>query len=134
MKELVQRKGYRITVVSWENDADNYNTEDASFTDYKEALEIHAFLKWLRDNDQYTNKPDCELEPEVIEEAENILQYTLKKFKAANDISETDDYIEDFVAELLYDFGLSSEWYFPRHVETVTMHYFDKDVYAEKIS
>ena len=49
-KKLVVNKGYTITVVSWENDGDFYNTESITVNTYKEAELYFQLIKFYQEN------------------------------------------------------------------------------------
>lgn len=46
-KQPLNRNVYIISVISWENDGDNYKTETFKTKDELEALSVAKFLDWL---------------------------------------------------------------------------------------
>jgi hypothetical protein len=125
-KIKVVEKGYTITVVSWENDGDYYQTNTMTVQTEEEARKIaklcnELFISCTNGEGGIGNT--CHDEDEEANETIN-------------------DYIEnnpelgltrDEIIELDYKLCGSSEDYIYRVCESVTVTYSPEDIYLEKI-
>jgi hypothetical protein len=120
-KELVIEKGYTLTVTSWENDGDNYNTESMTVETLEEARRIYRVCNELFKSDDeggVGNSMSGENEEVIEEYIENNPELNLT---------------EGEIRDLSYDLMGSSEYYDYRVCESVSVTYSPKDIYLEKI-
>jgi hypothetical protein len=145
-KELMLNRGYHITVTSWENDADNYNTKTLVAQDREEVGILVALFELLgsrnRNDDAFGNMYEpSEAERQNFANAvaaiPGMIAYLEKNFawlKEAMEDPECGAGHMDAVMDILYDVGLSgSEYYYTRVCEKITVFYVEHDVYAERI-
>ncbi len=118
MKKVIN-KGYTITVVSWENDGDNYNTKSMTVDTKEEASKIVKICKELFQSENVGNSMNGE--------ASDIIE---KYIQDNQELQLDTDYISDLV---MYLMGYS-EYYDYRVCEEVTVTYSDKDIYLEEIT
>lgn len=143
------KKGYRITVTSWENDADNYNTKTMDgFTKEEAHLFIDIFKLFYSKNNR-SNK-GC---------FGNIYSPTEAEMKAMNlafiDIfskhptheecfpleedevdlaqNEKDEIRIECVMDMLYDFGLRGE-FFARVLDSYTVEFVEQDIHIQDVT
>ena len=120
-KELVIEKGYTLTVTSWENDGDNYNTESMTVETLEEARRIYRVCNELFKSDDeggVGNSMSGESEEVIEEYIENNPELKLT---------------EGEIRDLSYDLMGSSEYYDYRVCESVSVTYSPEDIYLEKI-
>jgi hypothetical protein len=124
-------KGYRITVVSWENDADNYNTKvESGLTKEEVAFKIDL-CKALKHDGGVGNMyqpSDSELEF-----ARQILKAVLVKHSEADEGDPTDE-AADTAFDYLYDLGLSGGEFFTRVCESYKVEFVPTDIYIEDVT
>lgn len=123
METKVANKGYTISVVSWENDGDNYKTKSVTVWDKDEALKIKKICEELfvsRNNGAggIGNSMDGECDWLIDEYIEENPEMKLTK-----------NYIKTLASDLL---GYS-ECYDYRVCESVTVTHLEDDIYAEII-
>ncbi len=131
------KKGYTITVKSWENDGDNNDTNSIT-VDSKELAKAYYDLMQLCKSKN--NQPkgviklgnSCEFEPEQED--------LIVEFFRANPILFEDNVEEMTDEELINAFGDvtsdllgGSEWYVCRVVESCKVTYSDKDIKLEEV-
>jgi hypothetical protein len=119
-KELVIKKGYTLTVTSWENDGDNYRTESMTVETLEEARRIYRVCNELFKSDEggVGNSMDGESEEAIEEYIENNPELNLTK---------------EEIRDLSYDLMGSSDYYDYRVCESVSVTYSPEDIYLEKI-
>ena len=123
MKKVIN-KGYTITVVSWENDGDNYNTKSKTVETKEEAAKINKICKELfvscnNGEGGIGNSMDDE-------EKETLLNYI--------DNNPSMTLTEGYINNLAYELMGRSEYYDYRVCESVTITYSLEDVYLEEIT
>lgn len=145
-KEIMLNRGYHVTVTSWENDADNYNTKTIVVQDREEVDMLVALFDLLGSS----NRNSCDFgnmyEPNDAERQNfanavaaipGMIAYLEENFdwlKEAMNNPECGAAHMDAIMDILYDVGLGgSEYYYTRVCEKVTVFYVEHDVYAERI-
>jgi hypothetical protein len=130
---VVVNKGYTLTVVSWENDGDHYNTKSKTVDTKEEAEALYNLMQM------------CKSENRVGGGLGNACDFSSRQKQAIIDffksnpilvgedgVDEDDDYIE-----LFYDYSYSllggSEWYVCRVMETCTVTYSTDTISVEEI-
>ena len=123
-KLKVVNKGYTITVTSWENDGDNYNTKEIVVDSLEEAKRIHFICTTLfeseGDND-YAIGNSTE-----FDDPDECIQNFIKEFPELN---LTEDEVHKLSGNLL---GYS-DYYTFRVCESVVVTYSPEDIYVEQI-
>jgi hypothetical protein len=147
-KVVVQEAGYRISVTSWENDADNYNFKTITIESKEDASAITALCKLLRPS-YVTGLPDYGnmYEPSELDLTEfevavaaipGIKECLHRIFPSLEQDIQDPEYggsYMDCVMDVLYDLGLTgSEYYYTRVCEKVEVHYFEEPVYAADVT
>jgi hypothetical protein len=145
-KELMLKRGYHITVTSWENDADNYNTKTLVVQEREAVDMLVALFNMLGSR----NRNSCHFgnmyepsESQLQKFAEAVaaipgmtadLEKNFAWVKDAEEDPECGAGYMDAVMDILYDVGLSgSENFYTRVCESITVFYVEQDIYAERI-
>ncbi|MCP4520979.1 MAG: hypothetical protein GY827_04675 [Cytophagales bacterium] len=125
-KILVVAKGYTITVNSWENDGDHWNTNEISSEskEYIDAvIELLDLIKtWGNDR-------------EPSDYIEQLKEWTIKNIKAingtedANSLSDFDK--EDIPLDIIYELLDDSDYYTFRILNDYLVTYSEEDIYQE---
>lgn len=135
------KAGYRIEVVTWENDADNYKTRDIDGLSEDEAVEIVKYLKLFKKSEWdgglgNAYNPD----DEFIQEYTETLQKLYEENKATWDnlLGVEEGEIEDFsewVAGCVgHELGVHGGDFFTRVVEEFTISYTPVEIVLEDVS
>lgn len=145
VKHLVIPKGYQIIVKSWENDADNSNTETINGLTLEQAM-LYRDIAILMDEASYNsdNKFGNMYEPsdeEITKFDEALLEVFNKHkhlgmsiFPSSWTVDFNDD--EDIISamyEIKSDLGLASVEFFTRIAKEIIINYFEEDIYATRI-
>jgi len=147
-KVIVQESGYRISVTSWENDADNYNFKSITVEDKEAASVVVALCKLMYpryDTPDQTfgnmyEPSDSDLEDfeQAVSSIPGIKNFLHKVFPSIEQDIQHPEYGGDYmdcVMDVLSDLGLTgSEYYYTRVCEKVEVHYFDEPVYADDVT
>ena len=125
-KIKVVEKGYTLTVVSWENDGDYYQTNTMTVQTEEEARKIaklcnELFISCNNGEGGIGNTCDDEDE-EANETIDNYIENNPELGLTRDEIIELD-----------YELCGSSEYYIYRVCESVTVTYSPEDIYLEKI-
>lgn len=145
-KEIMLNRGYHVTVTSWENDADNYNTKTIVVQDREEVDILVTLFDLLgsssRNSCDFGNmyepdKAEREAFANTVAAIPGMIAYLEKHFdwlkEAMNNPECSVEYM-DAVMDILYDVGLTgSEHFYTRVCDKVTVFYVEQDVYAERI-
>lgn len=138
IKQTIIPAGYRLTVDSWENDADNRRTvvvEGLSF----EKCAFYVELCKLMQDDRYRNlyEPD-DGEVEAAQKAfQRLVKKQLKKHGTVDiDFDDLDDLemLADHVGSILYDLGLAGGDYFTRVCDAWKVEYIDAPIVMSDVS
>lgn len=120
------RAGYRITVTSWENDADSYNTSTVDGLTKEEAAFHVDLLKLISSRSEFSNMYDpTESEIKKFEAA------VAKVMKAHNQPEE--EYPADFATDIICEYTGYSEFY-TRVAETINVEYVPQEIVIDDVS
>lgn len=137
MKQKVLSKGYTITVVSWENDADNYNTKSIVVDTLEKAKAYYDLMQLCKSKNNQA--------PGIIKLGNTHGEYSIdqeeliRTFLTENNILVNNNILEDnedfidYFQELTYSLLGGSEDYMCRVMEVCTITYSPEDVYNEVI-
>jgi hypothetical protein len=132
MKTLKYAAGsYVIKVVSWENDADHYNTEETVASNLKLAQSIYDFCQIFYEHGNLRNPSEAEHE---------AVKAAFVKFAKTNPIffgdeqPEDEEQVVDWCMDIAYDLGLSCGEQFTRMLENVTAEHMLHDVYVADVT
>lgn len=144
MKKIkVVNAGYTITVTSWENDGDNYNTKSIIVDTLEEAEAIYKLMQLCESKNNQPNGViklgnSCDFD----EEQENLIVNFLKNnpvlYKNIDfefGVDEDDDRYAffDIFNDITCNLLGNSEYYACRVMEKCVVTYSPEDVYTEKI-
>lgn len=127
MQEEVIKSGYNFIVSSWENDADHRNKVIYNVVNFEFAKLVAKILKIVKESKQ-VNIYEGDLEP--IFEDTDILEHIIN----IEEIVETNEDAMNFLADLLWDLGLTNSSYNCRVVDNYKCVYFPSTVYAENVT
>lgn len=133
-KHLIVPKGYTLSVTSWENAADYYNTNDYTVDNKELAKEILDFCNLCRSgsNNQTTvGNGYAERRQDII--IKFFKEHTLLAKHLEVDLDNEDNIMDAFY-ELAYELFGSSELYDCRVFDSAVVTYSPTDVYVEKVS
>lgn len=127
------KAGYRITVTSWENDADNYNTEiidglDESTTQYH--VDLLKLLKGSHCNDKTVFGNLYEPRDSEIAAFQNAVTKVLDKHGKLEVECEPLDIAMDIISE----YTGYSDGYMTRVVESIMVEYVPQAIIIEDVS
>ena len=134
------KKGYTLTVVSWENDADNYNTKSKTVATKEEAKVWYDMMQLCQSKD---NKPKGVIKlgnsyekfnTEQEEVAKEFLKTHHKILLPEDDIESNEDNLIDWFCDLAGELLGNSENYRCRVMESCTVTYSPVDVTPEIIT
>lgn len=131
----VINKGYTLTVTSWENDGDNYNTLSKTVATKEEAKAWYDMMQLcvnLGDIDEGFTDEQSQRVVDFVENNELIFQRDI-----LDEIKEEDDDVtvelEDWFCEMVSELLDSSEYYRIRVMESCVITYSPEDIYLEEI-
>lgn len=138
------KKGFRVTVTSWENDADNYNSGELQGLSHPEAAFIVDFVKLFSSQNDHTNRgignmycPDSG----EMAEAEARVMAVVQKHRATIEGSETFKYFlyegefnEDGWRDYAYDLTLSGGEFYTRVMDSFTVEFIAQDIVLEDVT
>mgnify|MGYP005614101981 CR=1 FL=1 len=138
MKKVVN-KGYTLTVVAWENDADNYNTKSKTVATKEEAK---VWFDMMQLCESENNQPkgviklgnSSDLSPEQEEIAKNFIKQHHQILVPQDNIEENEDNLVDWFCSLAGGLLGHSEWYTCRVMASVTITYSPEDVFVEEVN
>jgi hypothetical protein len=142
MSKVLYKAGYLIRVLSWENDADNYNNEEIQVETEQDAKDLVDFC-WLFKS-RYRDKggigniyeargDDQERELEVYKKfLEEHPNFCYPGFDPVG--NPGDDELVDYMHEAGYDLGLTSGEQYTRVCDKVEVLFFKEDVICEEIN
>lgn len=136
------KQGYRISVTTWENDADNYNTKTLDGLT-REVVEFYVeFAKLHKSKNSYTSNVKCwgnmyEPSDEEIEEYVTAMRPLFKKYINVvasfydSDFSpewiEHDDF-SDMIGNVSWDLGICSGEFYTRVVDKIEIQCIPQDI------
>lgn len=146
MKNTIIKAGYRVTITSWENDADNYNTkiiegltlDQAKF--YVDFAKLFTKSGWeggignlCGTNDQEIAKAYAQIEPLAIKYAcaiQSLNIFDQDTFDAAVRIGDA----ADMLMELAYDIGLTCGEYWTRFCEDIKVELVPQEITFQDVT
>ena len=136
MSNFVIPKGYQISVVSWENDGDNYKTQTISGLSKKEADIVCALCRLLDTNSPLSNMYDPD--KALIKQLEDALESTFRAFVEPGESMLIGKYTcsngED-LSDLLGELGIgATEYYYTRVCESYKVIYVPHDIVLEDVT
>lgn len=138
--KILYPAGYLITVESWENDADNYNTETYHTRSEAHARAVVKFANVFKSQNNSKHGIGNMYEPddEELDRADRTLREFYKENPAISEVSGWDPIDDENVVSWLIDFaaelGLSCGEYYTRVCSRVDAIRFPMDVYAEDLT
>jgi hypothetical protein len=135
-KTTIIPAGYRITVISWENDADNYNTKVLEGLDKNTAqfyLELCNLMMQDNPSSAVWNKRISNLYEPNEEEINRVYEVTVPILRKYDKI-ENEEYANDHAIEYLYELGLSGGEFFTRVCSDVKVEFIANDIYLEDVT
>ena len=142
MKKKVYSKGYTITVTSWENDGDNYNTKSITVDTIEKAKAYNDLMQLCRSKNNQPrgvvklgntygnfNKEQKNLISEFFKENTIILPEDVKP----EELIEDEDLAVDMFSEISYELLGSSEDYSCRVMQSCSVTYSPEDVFLEEV-
>lgn len=143
--QTVIPSGYRLTVVSWENDGDNYQTKVLEGLTKEQTQFYVEFLKWFDSKNHKSKTFDNMYDPSYSEIVEahsyikvTLLQYSdivnnLWEYNVIGDCITADDF-SDVINDLHSNVcGRSEEFYF-RVVESIKVEYIKEPIVLEDVT
>lgn len=133
-QHLILPKGYTLSVTSWENDGDYYNTEDYTVDSKdiaKELLDFCNLCKSGSNNKTTIGNGYANSRQALI--VEFFKQHQLLSEYLEIDVNDKDSIMDAFY-ELTCELFGSSEYYDCRAFSDATVIYSPVDVYAEKVT
>ena len=133
-QHLILPKGYTLSVTSWENDGDYYNTKDYTVDNKELAKEILDFCNLCRSgsNNQTT------VGNGYAQKRKNIIIKFFKTHPLISEHLDVDINKDGFIMDAFYDLAFylfgSPEYYDCRAFSDATVIYSPVDVFAEKIT
>lgn len=136
-KKTIIPAGYRITVVSWENDADNYNTEvKEGFTEDEAKFLVELFKKFSSCNNHNKGIGNLRGSDEDMETYKSVIAEVVSRHPVASTSEKfsgcfkgPDDDGDVYYGEYLYDFGLGgTEYSLTRVCESVKVEYVPQEI------
>lgn len=106
-KQTIIPAGYRITVTSWENDADNYNTEVKEGLSLEQCKLYVDLCKLMEGDDDVSNLYEPDEEELALLKA--ALVSVAKQHLPAAELDEdaTEEDMNDVMMDIIYDLGLA---------------------------
>lgn len=132
MSKLIQEKGYKIEVVSWENDGDNYRTEYMIEECKETAIAIARLARDLFASENDRENPGG-IGNSYGDSNDKILDYFRKNPFLIKDEDAEEDTI-DFVTELADQLMGYTEHYDYRVCEEVNLTYTPVDIYDTQVT
>jgi hypothetical protein len=136
---VVVNKGYTLTVVSWENDGDYYNTKSKTVDTKEEAEALYNLMLMCQSkNSRYPGDDSIVLLGNTCDGFSNRQKQAIIDFFKAHPILADEDVVdEDDYMDMFYDYSYSllggSEWYSCRVMEKCTVTYSSDTISVEEI-
>ena|SRR5438874_7441054 len=138
------KKGFRVTVSTWENDADNYNSGSMEGLSRPEAAFLVDFVKLFSSQNNHRNRGIgnmyCPNEREM-EEAQARVKEVVERHRTAVEGSEHFEYFlhegqfnEDGWHDYAYDLTLAGGDFYTRVMESFTVEFVPADVVLEDVT
>ena len=139
MKKVIS-KGYTLTVVSWENDLDNYKTKSKTVQTKEEAKVWWDMMQLCKSKN---NQPKGVIKlgnsyggfnKEQEEVAKNFIKEHHKILIPGDNIEENEENLSNWFCELAGELLGYEDEYSCRVMESCTVTYSPEDIYLEEIS
>lgn len=130
--EVLRKRGHYVSVLSWENDADEYNTKAKHLFGLEEAKLLVEFVKLFKSKHDGGIGNLIEWFEDEIEEANEKLVEFFQHYPTFGETFNVTPSI-DGVSSLLYDLGLRNENFATRVAEKVEIQYVPEDHLYELI-
>lgn len=140
-------KGYLVTVTTWENDGDNYNTvTKKGIIDMPQLIIELQMLKLLRlDNREYSFANQYEVSDEMVKEigaafrkiiTEGNWQNTFETIWERKVDEINDEEMFQIISDTFYDYGAhgSGDSFAIRVVETIRVEWLQEDIQLEDVT
>lgn len=128
------KKGYRLTVESWENDGDNDNTVILDGLEESKVKFLVEICKRLSSNYHFSNEENHQFgnmydpSDSELNEFYDYMRPILVKYN--KDVEDDEDYL----GEVLDDLGLSSIDFFTRICQRFIVEYVPQDIEIEDVT
>ena len=129
----VIKAGYRVTVTSWENDADYYRTESSLGLTKEEAQRDVEFLKLIKGSHCNNNKVFGNLYEPRDSEVE-AFSAAVKPLMDKYEVEYDPEYPLDVFIDIVSEYTGYSEGYTTRNVESIIVEYIPEDIHIEDVS
>ena len=134
------KAGYRVTVTSWENDGDNYNTLSKDGMTAEAARLVYQLLSLLEGDLGNMYEPDeeeCELLTEavipIIKQNLSILgEFGYSVYKQSD--VDFPMYATQVATSIIGDFTGFSEGYYTRKVESIVVEYVPAEIVIQDVT
>lgn len=139
------KAGYRLTVTSWENDGDHYNTKVSEGWTKDEVAFLVPFIKTTCDllgneyepEDSVIEKATSKI-LKVVDDHPSVHESDKLKcyFTPATEDEKSSEYYSPLegVSELIYDFVGSSECSWTRVCESIKVEYIPQDIMIRDVT
>lgn len=132
--DIIIKAGYRLTVVSWENDADNYRTVVTPGLS-RELITFYVKLCKLLQYSKDYRTGICNLYmPNEVQKARLKVALLTTRSLLSSDSYQSDEHFLDFAMESLYDLGLRGEDFLTRVCESFIVEYLPEDVTFKNVT
>ena len=143
-KQTIIPVGYRITVTTWENDADNYRTEVSEGMSQAEAVRTVELLKGFTHSTDYDNQI-CNLYDPSEDELARVAAYAKSYFQkfpqvladfavSLEEVLADDEAARDCLTELLYDYGVTNGEFYTRVVAEIKVEYVAAQIILDDVT
>jgi hypothetical protein len=139
MKNTIIPKGYRLTIISWENDGDAPQTKVIEGLSRDEVVFRVALCKLLRSHNDSPPGYGNLWEPndEEVDKFRAVLAAVIRQhIKVYPDLDgdESDEMLSDYGTETLFDMGLSHGEWFTRVCESWKVEHVPQDIILKVVT
>ena len=127
------KSGYRITVTSWENDADNYRTETIDGLDEHE-VRFHVDLLKLIMGSRCNDKTVFGNMYEPRDSEVDLFEEAVTKVLTKHDELDSKYHARDIAMDIIGDYTGYSEGFFTRVAESIVVEYVPQEIIIEDVS
>lgn len=125
--------GYRLSVTSWENDADNYNTKVMAGLSIDDVNFYVDLCKSLVSQHKNRNAFGNMFDPRN-DERDKFFKHVKTIIKNNNRIDYNSEHWEDHIMGLLYDLGLSCGDFFTRVCDKFKVEYIAEPIVIDDVT
>ncbi len=137
-KELIIKKGYTITVTSWENDGDHYATKSKTVDTIDKAKAIYELCTTVFCSSTNGEKGIGNMMDDEYEKGGKIVLKFMKAnpilYDPTGTLNETDEQIIDAGMSINNELMGGSEYYYSRICESCVVTYSPDDVYCDIVT